>query len=179
MSFQLIALLALSTTSPLASTLPWNQDTRSTDNVSATEIQRIVKRSPLLALKIPGVKLVPVPNLKKLPLKKLPFKKLPFKKLPKKKLLLKKIFLKMLPFKKLKKLKKKLKIVWNAKKLKVIKAIASPRKVPKPGGVKIKKPVKLPKPVGIGFFGTVQGVPGTISTSDVVSIDAPTPPYYG
>ena len=125
----------------------------SAENDSATEIQRRIRRSPLLTLKIPGVKLVPVPNLKKLPLKKLPLKKLPFKKLPKKKLLLKKILLKKLPLKKLNKLKKKLKIFWNAKKLKVIKAIARPRKLPKPGGVKkIKKPVKLPKPGGIGFI---------------------------
>ena len=176
MSFQFIALLALST----ASTSPYHQDRKSTVNDGAIEVHSIIKRSPLLTLKIPGVKLVPVPNLKKLPLKKKPFKKLPFKKLPKKKLLLKKIFLKKLPIKKLKKFKKKLKIVWNAKKLKVIKAIARPRKLPKPGGVKkIKTPKKLPNPAGLGFIGTIRGVSGIVGMTNVVSSDAPAPPYYG
>ena len=130
--FQLIALLALSTTSPLASTLPWNQDTIGTDNVSATEIKRIVKRSPLLAQKMPGVKLAQkIPGTKLVPVTvsvpKLPLKLLRFNERLLKKLLSKKKDLKQDAFKMLKQFtkefKKRFKKVWNGKKSRVFENI--------------------------------------------------------
>ena len=129
---QLIALLALSTASQLASTLPWNQHTIGTDNVSATEIKRIVKRSPLLAQKKPGVKLaqkiprvklVPVPvRVPELPARLLRFNERLLKKLQEKKIDLKQDAFKMLK-QFTKEFKKRFKKVWNGKKSRVFENI--------------------------------------------------------
>ena len=153
--FQLIALLALTITLDFATVssaaeLINDHVERQTgpEDGSAKEVKKLVKRSPVPTFKIlPSVKIIPNP-FKKLPFKKLPFKKLPLKKLP----------LKKLTFKKLKKLKKKLKILWNAKKLKLLKKVKKPIKLLKLGGLKkpkkllklggLKKPKKLLKPGG-------------------------------
>ena len=138
----MIALLALTITSSVFA----NISATGPEDRSAKEIKKLVKRSPVLNFKIlPSFNIVPVPSFKKLPFKKLPLKKLLSKKLALKKLLLKKLplkklLLKKLPIKKLKKIKKKLKTLWNAKKLKLLK--------------KVKKPRKLPKPSGLGAVGT-------------------------
>ena len=181
--FQLIALIALTITLDfVSSAAELINDTverqMDPEDGSAKEVKKLVKRSPVPTFKIlPSVKIIPNP-FKKLPFKKLPFKKLPLKKLP----------LKKLTFKKLKKLKKKLKILWNAKKLKLLKKVKKPIKLLKLGGLKkpkkllklggLKKPKKLLKPGGFKKFKKPKKLlkPGGLFTVGTAGVGGGDPP---
>ena len=179
----MIALFALTIASEFATVSSEASTHRGCKNSIASEIRQLVKRSPLLNFKIiPSAKVVPTPNLKKLPLKKIPLKKLLLKKKLLKKLVLKKTLLKKLSIKKLplKKLKK-FKILWNAKKLKLLKKGKKPGKLPiivRPSGLNnVKIPDNLLKPGGVGEVDGVGDV-ATFVAAGIYNPLRPPPPVY-